>query len=84
MSIEYRFLVAHECKRIKEINPARFIKRAWRNINGVMQWEEINWLDEEYPDGYDNHLDALKATFESGGLLLSIRNPYLMANKNPY
>jgi len=70
MSIEYRLLVAHESERIKEINPARFIKRAWRNIDGTMGWEEINWLDEGYPDGYDNHHAALKATFDGAGLVV--------------
>jgi len=70
MKIEYRLLAAHECERMKEINPARFIKRAWRNVNGTMQWQEINWMDKEYPDGYDNHFEALKATFEGNGLVV--------------
>jgi len=34
-NITYRPLQAHECERIKEINPARFIKRAWRNVDGT-------------------------------------------------
>jgi len=70
MSIKYRLLASHECERIKEANPARFIKRAWRSVDGVKQWIDLNWLDEEYPDGYDNHLSALKATFESGGFAI--------------
>ena len=70
MSIEYRQLAAHECGRIKEANPARFIKRAWRSVNGTKQWVDLNWLDEGYPDGYDNHLAALKATFEGGGFAM--------------
>jgi len=67
MSIEYRLLESHECERIKEANPARFIKRAWRTVNGTKQWIDLNWLDEEYPNGYENHLAGLKATFEGGG-----------------
>jgi len=35
-----------------------------------MGWQEINWLDEEYPDGYNNHFEALKATFEGDGLVV--------------
>ena len=70
MSIKYRLLASHESERIKEANPARFIKKAWRNVDGVKQWIDLNWLDEEYPNGYDNHFAALKATFESGGFAI--------------
>ena len=70
MSIEYRQLEAYECERMKEINPSRFIKRAWRTVNGVKQWIDLNWQDDNYPDGYENHFIALKATFESGGFAI--------------
>ena len=71
MSIEYRLLAAHECERIKEANPARFIKRAWRNVNGIKQLIDLNWLDEEYPNGYKSHLEGLRATFENEGFAIS-------------
>jgi len=70
MSIEYRLLASHECERIKEANPARFIKRAWRSVNGTKQWIDLNWLDDEYPNGYENHLAGLKATFDGGGFVI--------------
>lgn len=70
MSIEYRLLEAYECERIKEINPARFIKRAWRSVNGVKQWIDLNWLDDDYPAGYDVHLEALQKTFKNGGFAI--------------
>ena len=70
MGIKYRLLAGHECERMKEINPARFIKRAWRSVNGVKQWISINWLDDDYPDGYHNHFEALQATFENGGFAI--------------
>jgi len=70
MSIEYRQLAAHECERIKEANPARFIKRAWRSVSGVKQWIDLDWLDEEYPNGYENHLAGLRATFDGGGFAI--------------
>jgi len=74
MSIEYRLLAAHECERIKEANPARFIKRAWRSVDGIKQWIDLNWLDEEYPNGYEYHLAGLKATFEGGGFAIGAFN----------
>jgi len=70
LNITYRQLAAHEAERISELKISDFIKRAWRKVNGVKQWVEINWLDEGLPDGYENHLAALKATFEGGGYVL--------------
>ena len=70
MNIEYRQLNANEYERIKEINPARFIKRAWRKVNGVYDWVELNWKDENYPGGYEAHIGALKATFAGGGFVI--------------
>ena len=70
MNIKYRELHAHECERMKEINPARFIKRAWRSVDGVKKWVDLNWLDKDYPEGYDVHLAALHATFAGGGFAI--------------
>ena len=74
MSIEYRPLHAHECERIKEVNPSRFIKRAWRKVNDVKQWVDINWKDDDYPNGYEDHLNGLKATFEGEGFAIGAFN----------
>ena len=70
MSVEYRQLGTHECERIKETNPSRFIKRAWRKVNGVKQWIDLNWKDNDYPNGYENHYNALKATIAGGGFAI--------------
>ena len=70
MNIEYRQLTIDECEQMKEINPSRFIKRAWRKIDGVKQWVDLNWKDDDYPNGHENHFMALKATFEGGGFAI--------------
>ncbi len=70
MNIDYRQLLASECERISEIDASTFVKRAWRKVNGVKQWVEINWQDEDFPEGYDNHLAALKETFEKNGFAI--------------
>jgi len=70
MNIEYRLLEVYECDRMREINPARFIKRAWRSVDGVKQWVEINWIDDDYPEGYKNHLNGLQKTIEGGGFAI--------------
>ena len=70
MNITYRQLATHEAERIGELVISNFIKRAWREVNGVKQWVEINWLDKGLPDGYEHHLAALKATFTGGGFVV--------------
>ena len=68
MSINYRQLAAHEAERIFEIDNTIPIKRVWRKKDGVEQWIEVNWLqNRDFPDGNENHLAALKETFEGGG-----------------
>ena len=67
MNITYRELAFSEYERINEIDASLFIKRAWRKVDGVMQWVERNIQNDDYPDGYENHLAALKQTFEGGG-----------------
>ena len=70
MHIEYRKLLASECERIDEIDASDFIHRAWRNVNGVMKWVEINAHENGYPNGYENHLAALRETFKNGGFAI--------------
>lgn len=66
----YRQLAYDECERIREINASQFIGRAWRDGNGSRQLIEINYHDPDYPNGYENHLSALKQTIETGGSAL--------------
>ena len=56
--------------RIREIDASTFVKRAWRLVDGVKQWVAINWQDEDFPNGYENHLAALKATFANDGFAI--------------
>ena len=71
MSITYRQLKAHEAERIKEIDNTIPIPRVWRKKDGVKQWIEVNWeQDSDFPDGYQNHLAALKETFRNNGFVL--------------
>ncbi|MCL2285346.1 MAG: GNAT family N-acetyltransferase [Firmicutes bacterium] len=70
MSITYRQLAAHEAERMLEIDNNIPIERVWRKKGGVgeKQWITVNWhQDRDYPDGNENHLAALKETFEQGG-----------------
>jgi len=39
-----------------EIDASTFIKRAWRKIDGVYQWIDLNWQDNDFPEGYQNHI----------------------------
>jgi len=69
-TIVYRQLAYHECGRIREIDASQYIGRAWREVDGVRQLVEIHYQDPDFPDGYENHLDALRKTIVAGGSAL--------------
>ena len=69
-TIEYRNLNLNESERIREIDASQFIGRAWREVNGIRQLIEINYQDPDFPNGYENHLNALMETIETGGIAL--------------
>ena len=65
--IHYRNLNLDECEKIKEINPTQYIGKAWREIDGVHQLVNIDYLDGDWPNGYEYHIDHLKDTIINGG-----------------
>lgn len=69
-TITYRSLTVNECERIKEIDASQYINKAWRVVNGVRQLVEINYQDTDFPNGYDNHLAALRETFKTNGIII--------------
>ena len=69
-TITYRQLDITEAERIKEIDASQFIGKAWREVDGTRQLAEINYQDPDFPEGYENHLEALKKTITSGGSAL--------------
>lgn len=65
--ILYRKLEIGECERIREIDASHYIGRAWREVDGERQLVEIDYLDPDFPEGYEVHLAGLKSTLEEGG-----------------
>lgn len=65
--LQYRDLSIEECDRISEIDPSQFIEKVWRNIDGEKQLITINYLEEDWPDGYEKYRDALKETVRADG-----------------
>ena len=51
--IYYRKLNLNECDKIKEINPTQYVGKAWREVEGIRQLVNINYLDKDWPNGYD-------------------------------
>ena len=68
--ITYRPLRLDEAARIREIDASQFVGRAWRDVNGVKRLVEINYQDPDFPNGFENHLDAIRKTITSGGSAL--------------
>lgn len=63
----FRDLLVEECDRISEIDPSQYIEKVWRNIDGQYQLITIDYMEEDWPDGYDKYRDALKETIRAGG-----------------
>jgi len=68
--IHIRTLKEDECHRIKEIDASQYIDKAWREVDGHRQLVAINYLDPDWPNGFQEHLDGLKDTLKNEGLVL--------------
>jgi GNAT superfamily N-acetyltransferase len=66
--IEYRILEANECERICEIDPTQYIKNAWRLVHGERKLIEIDYMENDWPDGYEKYKNGLEKTILSGGI----------------
>ncbi len=74
MELVYRKLSLEECECIKEIDPSQYIGKAWREIEGNRQLVEINYQDEDWPNGYEYHISHLRETILSGGSAIGAFN----------
>jgi len=66
--ITYRKLQADEWDRISEINPKQYIKNAWRLVDGKRQLVEIDYMENDWPDGYERYRDELKNIILTDGI----------------
>jgi GNAT superfamily N-acetyltransferase len=73
-SILYRDLLLEECDRISEIDPSQWIEKVWRNIDGEKQLVTINYMEEDWPDGYEKYRNQLKETIKAGGCAIGAFN----------
>jgi GNAT superfamily N-acetyltransferase len=74
MELVYRKLSLEECECIKEIDPSQYIGKAWREIEGKRQLVEINYQDEDWPNGYEYHISHLRETILNGGSAIGAFN----------
>lgn len=67
--MEYRELLLCEADRISEIDAWCYIKNAWRydTVSKKYVLVEINWTDEELPNGYEWHLRRFIELVSAGG-----------------
>lgn len=69
-NITYRKLSLEDCERINEINPSQYIGKAWREVEGNRQLIDINYLDSDWPNGYENHYNNLNRTIINDGVAI--------------
>lgn len=65
--MEFRELSIDESNRIKEINGEQWIKRAWREVDGKRQLVEINWMENELPNGLAWHMEHFELYLQNDG-----------------
>jgi GNAT superfamily N-acetyltransferase len=63
----YRSMTIGECDKISEINPKHHIKNAWRLIDGKRQLVKIDYMENDWPDGYDTYRVELENILSCGG-----------------
>ena len=73
--MRYRYLFHEECERIQEMDAAQYIGRAWRLVGEKRELVEIDYFDESWPNGYENHLQSLRDTITAGGVVLGVFDP---------
>lgn len=66
----FRNLKHEECVRINEMDPTQYVKNAWRDVDGSRQLISIDYLDSDWPNGYEYHFEHLEQTILSGGFAL--------------
>ncbi|MCG8514952.1 MAG: GNAT family N-acetyltransferase [Halanaerobiales bacterium] len=72
--IKYRTLSIEESNRISEIDPSQWIEKVWRKIDGKYQLVKIDFMEEDWPDGFEAYRDAFKNTINSGGIAFGAFN----------
>ncbi|MBI9014650.1 MAG: GNAT family N-acetyltransferase [Clostridiales bacterium] len=72
--ITYRRLNFDECDRIQEIDITQYIKNAWRVIDGKRQLVEIDYLETNWPDGFERYRNALENIMKDGGIAFGAFN----------
>lgn len=63
----YREMQLEEAEKIKEIDATWLIRRAWRKKDGQLQLVEVNWTENELPNGLPWHISRLQETIQTGG-----------------
>lgn len=66
-NVTYRKMKIEECEKINDINPAQYIGKAWRPVDGERRLIEINYQDMDWPNGYEHHYNNLIKTIQEDG-----------------
>jgi len=65
--LTYKKMTINQCDKISEMDASQYITRAWREVEGERTLVTIDYLDPQWPNGYEVHRDNLKATIQLEG-----------------
>lgn len=72
--LTFKKLKITDADRISEIDASIYIKNAWRDIDGKKQLICIDYHEEGFPNGIDEHIEALKHTLVHHGYAIGAFN----------
>ncbi|MCR8641267.1 GNAT family N-acetyltransferase [Paenibacillus sp. N1-5-1-14] len=70
--MNYRALTLEDCVKINDMNPSQFIQRAWREVDGKRQLVNIDYQDNNWPNGYKYHFKHLQETILYKGYAVGV------------
>lgn len=83
-------MTIEECDKIQMINPKQYIRNAWREVEGKRQLVAIDYMENDWPDGYDRYRNELENILKSGGTAFGafdssgILHGFVSLNKNTF
>lgn len=66
----YRKIIVDECDKINQIDPQHYIKNAWRLVDGKRKLIGINYMEKDWPDGYERYRSELEKILTNGGVAI--------------
>lgn len=69
-NIEFKTMRLSSCDDIKMINPKQYINKAWRLVEGERKLITIDYMENDWPDGYERYRNELENIIKNNGIAI--------------